>query len=273
MADPANPVEGRVLPQPDPRLAARITASRLSPPIGSTVTRAELARTLGDSAPPDRLFYVGHVSHVALSPGSTGILLSDSGFVYGRGAVVARGGAATRPLTAADLIEGTLGLQRYLPELEVSERVDRAHLEAPWGGKLDDAERPGAEIWPMPPRVVLVACDSGGDLRDSEPFGLATAIINAGAAFVAATKWTLLTDYAVQQVTGEAATPLVDLVIDLDDATTSEAPFAAVAALQLRMLELWRTSGEVIHSPLFWAAVSCYDGSERRVVPYEAGAA
>ena len=49
--------------------------------------------------------------------------------------------------------------------------------------------------------------------------------------------------------------------------------FAAVAALQLRMLELWRTSGEVIHSPLFWAAVSCYDGSERRVVPYEAGAA
>jgi len=274
IVDPWTSVEGRVIVQSSGPLHTRVRASKVSPPVGHSVTRQDLSRILCGDSPPDHLVYVGHVAHAGKGPGSTGLLLSDSEFVYGRGALVVRSTAgesntATRPLTAADLIEGSLGLDRYVPELEIAEGKIRADLQAPWGGALGVDERAGATIWPMPPRVAIIACDSGGDLRDVEPFGLATAVINAGAEAVVATKWALLTDAGVNSVTANADHPLTRLALMADDALREEDVFLAVCEIQRTLLTHWRSgSSASVANPLFWAALTCYDGRVRQTTPH-----
>lgn len=273
LIDPVTRVEGSVLGTPDPEISARVAASAGSPAVGASVTRADLSAALTSREPPDRLVYVGHVAHSDLGSGSTGMILSDSPFVYGRGSVVERvgeGGRAerTRPLVAADFIEGTLGLSRYLPELEIVEKVHRDDLRAPTGGPLTADEVDGSKLWPMPPRVLLVACDSGGDMRDAEPFGLATALVNSGAGTVVATKWTLLTDHAARSVARTDEKPLTRLVLDADDALSAPDPIAAVCDYQRQRLREWVSAPTPASSPLTWAALSAYDGSTRTVRPY-----
>ncbi|MGB4135201.1 MAG: hypothetical protein WA971_01470, partial [Microbacterium sp.] len=148
------------------------------------VTRAELSQRLRGEGPPSRILYVGHVVSPESHAGATSLMLGDPETMYGVLPVVDE----TRPFSALDLLEGTMFAEQ---------RLHDAPLSFPdpviWPSGRREA-LPGHEIWPMPPRVALIACDSGADLGRSEPFGLAIACINAGAEIVTATRWTLPTN-------------------------------------------------------------------------------
>lgn len=111
---------------------------------------------------------------------------------------------------------------------------------------------------PMPPRVALLACGSGGDYRFDEATGLVAAIILGGAQLVTATLWSLPTTGAYRQFAegaGAAADPMADVVAAVDDA--HEAATDAGCALnrwQREQMRRWR-DGAVTASPLYWAAL------------------
>ncbi|MDQ0681459.1 hypothetical protein QFZ56_000422 [Streptomyces achromogenes] len=138
-----------------------------------------------------------------------------------------------RPLSAKDLLLGTLSLRA-------------------------DGE-PGERIWPAPPRVALIGCESGGDLRFAESFGLATAMIHNGAEVVTATRWTLPTSFAFHRLAGlpESVRPRTEAVIAVDTAHESADPVARLADWQRERLDRWRTEGGIAYSPLLWAAMTC----------------
>ncbi|WP_371657548.1 hypothetical protein [Streptomyces sp. NBC_00280] len=179
-----------------------------------------------------RLLYVGHVSgapvaggqsedgtlHLCCGPGTAGL------------AEPVRGGH--RPLSAKDLLLGTLPLRA-------------------------DGE-PGARLWPSPPRVALIGCESGGDLRFAESFGLATAMIHNGAELVTATRWVLPTSFAFHHLAGlpESVRPLTEAIIAVDTAHEHADPVARLGRWQRELLGQWRTGGRIEHSPLLWAALT-----------------
>src|SRR5262249_38955493 len=69
---------------------------------------------------------------------------------------------------------------------------------------------------PMPPRVALLACGSGGDYRFDEAAGLVAAMILGGAQLVTATLWSLPTTAAYRQFAatdGDATDPMADIVV------------------------------------------------------------
>ncbi|WP_461032801.1 CHAT domain-containing protein [Streptomyces mayteni] len=183
-----------------------------------------------------RLLYVGHVSgvpvdggqseditlHLACGPGTTGLT------------EVARG--THRPLSVKDLLLGTLPL-----------RADGV---------------PGALIWPAPPRVALIACESGGDLRFAESFGLATAMLHNGAELVTATRWTLPTSHAFHRLAGlpSSVRPLSAAVVAVDAAHEHPDPVRHLCRWQRERLDLWRATGAVEHAPLLWAALTSVVG-------------
>ena len=92
---------------------------------------------------PGRLVYFGHVSSTLDEPGSASLHLSDDANEPGYTDTVNQ---AHRPLSALDLMLGTA--------------FDEVG-EAPESG-------PGHVIWPMPPRVAIIACEGGVDYRSSE---------------------------------------------------------------------------------------------------------
>ncbi|WP_432558802.1 CHAT domain-containing protein [Granulicoccus sp. GXG6511] len=107
--------------------------------------------------------------------------------------------------------------------------------------------------WPMPPRVAVLACASGADLTDYEPFGLATALLHNGADTVHATLWTLPTDraFALQGVPGPVLLPMA---LAFDEAQTAADPVSALCAWQRRQLRRWRDEPSLGTSPLVWGA-------------------
>ncbi|GIG68569.1 CHAT domain-containing protein [Phytomonospora endophytica] len=114
------------------------------------------------------------------------------------------------------------------------------------------------ERYPMPGRVALIACESGGDLRFTETLGLATAAILGGAELVTATRWTLATDFAVERA-GATGRPLQDAVAAIDAAHDGDDPVAAIGEWQRGRLAAWREKGSVADSPVLWAAFSTID--------------
>ncbi|MGW1273206.1 hypothetical protein ACWD5A_31950, partial [Streptomyces sp. NPDC002491] len=179
-----------------------------------------------------RLLYVGHVSGAPVEGGQ-----SEDGTLHlccgPRTTGLTEPVRTHRPLSAKDLLLGTLPLRA-------------------------DGE-PGARIWPAPPRVALIGCESGGDLRFTESFGLATAMIHNGAELVTATRWTLPTSLAFHRLAGrsESVRPLTEAVIAVDTAHESPDPVALLARWQRERLDRWRTEGGIEHSPLLWAAMTC----------------
>lgn len=175
-----------------------------------------------------RLLYVGHVTSASVQSEDAQLHLccgpESSGF-----AEVVR---THRPLSAKDLLLGT-----------VTMRADGV---------------PGARIWPAPPRVALIACESGGDLRFAESFGLASAMIHNGAELVTAARWTLPTAHAFHRLAGVAqhVRPLSDLVVAVDAAHDDPDPVARLGSWQREQLDRWRTDGRIEHSPLLWAALN-----------------
>ncbi|MGW6598021.1 CHAT domain-containing protein [Streptomyces sp. NPDC055036] len=176
-----------------------------------------------------RLLYVGHVTAAPPASGQ-----SESAQLHLACTAETAGFAdplrAHRPLSAKDLLLGTMGLA--------------------------DDPQPGGTRWPIPSRVALVACESGGDLRFAETLGLATAMIHGGAETVTAGRWTLPTDLAFHRLADAdaSARPLQDAVCAIDAAHEREDAVLAHGDWQRERLAAWRELRTVEHSPVLWGA-------------------
>ncbi|WP_405847556.1 CHAT domain-containing protein [Streptomyces sp. NBC_01518] len=179
-----------------------------------------------------RLMYVGHVSGAPVEGGQ-----SEDGTLHLCCEAGASGLAEPlrthRPLSAKDLLLGSLPLRA-------------------------DGE-PGARIWPAPPRVALIGCESGGDLRFAESFGLATAMLHNGAELVTATRWVLPTSFAFHRLAQlpQSVRPLSEAIVAVDTAHEDEDPVRSLGGWQREQLDRWRADGRIEHSPLLWAAMTC----------------
>jgi CHAT domain len=110
---------------------------------------------------------------------------------------------------------------------------------------------------PMPPRVALLACASGGDYQFDEATGLVAAMILGGAQLVTATLWSLPTTAAYRQFapgSADLADPMADLVAAVDQAHEAVDAGCAVNRWQREQMRRWR-DGDVSASPLYWAAL------------------
>ncbi|MFT3660685.1 MAG: CHAT domain-containing protein [Gordonia sp. (in: high G+C Gram-positive bacteria)] len=203
--------------------------------IGETVHRWELAEELG--AGVRRLFYFGHVSTTLDQPGSSSLHLSDSAREWGLAEPM---NSAHRPLSALDLFAGT-ATPEHGPDDAVPQEVGKS----------------GAELWPMPPRVAVIACEGGADYRSAEIFGLVTAMFTAGAEVVTTTRWPLPTDTAFRELAGVARVPgpTVELALAVDRIHELADPVAGLAEWQRDKLAQWRAAPGPATSPLTWAAI------------------
>lgn len=169
---------------------------------------------------PSRLVYVGHASSADGESGQ-----ADRAALHLACTAAAPGDAAAignhRPLTASDLMALRL---------------------------------------PMPPRVALLACASGGDYRFDEATGLVAAMVLGGAQLVTATLWSLPTTAAYRQFTAatddpdDLADPMAEVVIAVDTAHEDSDAGCAVNRWQRAQLDRWR-DGAGAAGPLFWAAL------------------
>lgn len=118
---------------------------------------------------------------------------------------------------------------------------------------------------PMPPRVALLACGSGGDYQFDEATGLVAAMILNGAQLVTATLWSLPTTAAYRQfaeLSGapvpEPADPMAELVAAVDGAhDAAREAGCAVNRWQREQMRRWR-DGDLSASPLYWAALATF---------------
>ncbi|OBK46554.1 CHAT domain-containing protein [Mycobacterium gordonae] len=165
---------------------------------------------------PSRLVYVGHASS---ADGESG--RADRAALHLACTAAAPGDAAAignhRPLTASDLMSLRL---------------------------------------PMPPRVALLACASGGDYQFDEATGLVAAMILGGAQLVTATLWSLPTTAAYRQFGTPAGDPdpMADVVTAVDAAHQDTDAGCAVNRWQRAQMRRWR-DGDLTASPLYWGAL------------------
>lgn len=110
---------------------------------------------------------------------------------------------------------------------------------------------------PMPPRVALLACASGGDYQFDEATGLVAAMILGGAQLVTATLWSLPTTAAYRQFASggdDFTDPMAQVVTAVDEAHESVEAGCAVNRWQREQMRKWR-DGTVTASPLYWGAL------------------
>jgi hypothetical protein len=109
---------------------------------------------------------------------------------------------------------------------------------------------------PMPPRVALIACASGGDYQFDEATGLVAAMILGGAQLVTATLWSLPTAAGYRQFATNAddLDPMADAIIAVDRAHETADAGCSVNAWQREQMRRWR-DGDLSASPLYWAAL------------------
>ncbi|WP_153342245.1 CHAT domain-containing protein [Nocardia aurantia] len=196
------------------------------------VDRDWLGRALRAGAA--RLLYVGHVT--AATP--------ESG----------RSEEARLHLACTDATTGFAPIDRIHRPLSAKDLILGTHAAA-----ADPVD--GATRWPIPARVALIACESGGDLRFGEALGLLAAMIHGGAELVTASRWTLPTDLAFQRfgAAGSGTRPLQDAVCAIDAAHERPDPVEALLRWQRERLAAWRDTRQVVDSPLLWAAFATVD--------------
>lgn len=107
---------------------------------------------------------------------------------------------------------------------------------------------------PVPPRVALLACGSGGDYQFDEATGLVAAMVLCGSELVTATLWSLPTTAGYRRFTGRAEDPMADVVMAVDDAHEADDAVLSVNRWQRAQMRRWR-DGDATASPLYWAAV------------------
>jgi hypothetical protein len=112
---------------------------------------------------------------------------------------------------------------------------------------------------PMPPRVALLACASGGDYQFDEATGLVAAMILGGAQLVTATLWSLPTAAGYRQFASNAEDldPMADAIIAVDRAHEMADAGCAVNAWQREHMRRWR-AGDLTASPLYWGALATF---------------
>jgi CHAT domain-containing protein len=118
---------------------------------------------------------------------------------------------------------------------------------------------------PLPPRVALLACGSGGDYQFDEATGLVAAMILGGAELVTATLWSLPTTAAYRQFARPDDTqadpmgdPMGDVVVAVDRAhEIADDAGCAVNRWQREQMRRWR-DGDVTASPLYWAGLATF---------------
>ncbi|MEV0036740.1 hypothetical protein [Streptomyces sp. NPDC050804] len=242
--------------------------------------RKWLGAALREGAGASRLLYVGHVTAAAPESGQSEnaqLHLSCSAETAGFAPTV----RAHRPLSAKDLLLGTYGLDagaggagaRTEAGTEAAvgtgsktgagtestagtENGTRTRAGDTQVRTEDIRARAGDTRWPIPSRVALIACGSGGDLRFGEALGLATAMIHGGAETVTAGRWTLPTDLAFHRIAGAdpAARPLQDAIRAIDTAHERDDAVVAHGDWQRERLAAWREHRTVEHSPVLWGA-------------------
>lgn len=191
---------------------------------------------------PSRMVYFGHVSSTLNQPGSASLHLADNEYIWG---LAAKHQGSHRPLSALDLLYGTVS---YTP-------ADAAFLD-----RRVVPGKEGHELWPMPPRVALIACEGGSDYRSTEIFGLVTACLNAGAELVTTTRWSLPSDQALATYAGvdDIPGPTTALALAVDAVHRTADPVAALNQWQREQLTAWRHTGDhsCRHTPLVWASLA-----------------
>lgn len=135
--------------------------------------------------------------------------------------------------------------------------ADRAALHLAEDPPLTAGELIAAQL-PMPPRVALLACASGGDYRFDEAAGLVAAMILGGAQLVTATLWSLPTTAGFRQFGGApSADPMADTIVGVDMAHRDDDAGLAVNRWQRATMRRWR-DGDTTASPLYWAAMATF---------------
>jgi hypothetical protein len=201
----------------------------------SRATPANVGAALHTEPRPSRFFYLGHVE-----------------------------ANETEPTMTSMLVRGDHGQTRRFSALEWL--VDFGTLQDEHAADTEIA----ADSWPMPPRVALIACGSGTDFAQIEPFGLVTAILELGAELVTATRWTMLTDVAFASLESTMQ-PFNDLALKIDELQRGDDPIHGLCDWQRARLHDWRRhSRDVIvpdigDSPLTWAAVTNFYAPDRTV--------
>ncbi|MEV6277187.1 CHAT domain-containing protein [Nocardia sp. NPDC051832] len=217
------------------RIAEYVAQQRFMPEVSgplaafrrTDVNRDWLSTALRKGA--SRLLYVGHVT--AAPPASGQSENAELHLACGAETTgFATANRTHRPLSAKDFLLGT-------------------HT-------LDPEPAAGSDLWPIPSRVALIACESGGDLRFTEALGLTAAMIAGGAELVTATRWPLPTDLAFQRFAGTDARPLLDTIYAVDAAHEQPDPVVALIDWQRDRLDAWRGGGAIAHSPILWSALA-----------------
>jgi hypothetical protein len=136
--------------------------------------------------------------------------------------------------------------------------ADRAALHLADERPLTAADLMSAKL-PMPPRIAMIACASGGDYQFDEATGLVAAMILGGAQLVTATLWSLPTAAGYRQFapTGGDHDPMAEAIIAVDRAHDDPDAGRAVNRWQREQMRRWR-GGDTSASPLYWAALATF---------------
>jgi hypothetical protein len=136
--------------------------------------------------------------------------------------------------------------------------ADRAALHLADEHALTAADLMSAKL-PMPPRIAMIACASGGDYQFDEATGLVAAMILGGAQLVTATLWSLPTTAGYRQFAPAADDhdPMAEAIIAVDRAHEDPDAGRAVNLWQREQMRRWR-DGDTSASPLYWAALTTY---------------
>jgi len=136
--------------------------------------------------------------------------------------------------------------------------ADRAALHFADEQPLTAADLMSAKL-PMPPRIAMIACASGGDYQFDEATGLVAAMILGGAQMVTATLWSLPTTAGYRQFapTPSDHDPMAEVIIAVDRAHEEPDAGRAVNRWQREQMRRWR-DGDTSASPLYWAALATF---------------
>jgi CHAT domain len=136
--------------------------------------------------------------------------------------------------------------------------ADRAALHVADETPLTAADLMSVKL-PMPPRIAMIACASGGDYQFDEATGLVAAMILGGAQLVTATLWSLPTAAGYRQFAPAAGEydPMAETIIGVDRAHDEPDAGRAVNRWQRDQMRAWR-DGDTGASPLYWAALATF---------------
>lgn len=251
--------------------------------LSTALRRDDRVAAQGNNRPLSHLLYVGHMTGDGMS---SRLQLADDAEVFGRMPLDVVG---CRWFSADDLVHGTWKWGEYVARQQYQCREIGASIDVgtrwPVGvGVAREAdsltpfdtpeEKHGLILWPMPPRVGLVACQSGTEPRQLEPFGMVTAILEAGAELVMATRWTMLTDRFFQQVSRDPTVrPFFDLSVVVDECLQAEDPVREMNEWKRASLRRWRNQPTKAGSPLTWAGLTAFRAPDRSVSDSGAGGA